>query len=65
MLYLYNIYNVDRICIYVLKSPCQTSSPSRVEAKDRCLANLNVEYIGQCGDDTDLHATDNAFEGTS
>lgn len=63
MSYLYNLYKVGRTCIYVDKGPYQTLSPSRVEAKERYLPNLNDIYASQCGDDTDLHVKDNSFKG--
>lgn len=54
MSYLYDCYNVDRISIYVVKSPSQTSSPSRVETRERCVPYLNVAYRGHSEDDMDL-----------
>lgn len=63
MSYLCDLYKIDKVCIYFDKISCQTSSPSLVEAKDRCLRNLNVEYTSQCGKDTDLYVNDNSFKG--
>lgn len=39
-------YNMDMISIYVIKSPGQTSGPLDVETQERCVPNLNKEYIG-------------------
>lgn len=49
MLYLYDLYKVDRVCVYVETEPHQTLSPCQVEVKETCLPNLNVEYAGQIG----------------
>lgn len=45
------------------KESRQTLSPCQVEVKETCLPNLNVEYLGQSGDDTSLNVNSNSLEG--
>lgn len=59
MVYLHDLYNVSRICLYAIKIHCQTSSSSRVKAQERCFLDLNEEYTTLEGNDMDLHVSDN------
>lgn len=46
--------NVDRISVCVIKSPGQTSSPNPIEAKERCVPNLNKVYSDHGGEEMGL-----------
>lgn len=58
MLYLQDLYNVMRISIYLIKLPSQISSLSPVETQERCVSNLNEEYIGHEGAEDGGHQFD-------
>lgn len=47
ILHLHDFYNVNKISIYVIKCPNQTTSLSNVEIPKRWVPNLNEEYTGQ------------------
>lgn len=62
MFYLYNLYNVKKISICIVKSFGQISSPSRVKTQETCVLNLNEAYTSHVGDDMDLGFSDDAFD---
>lgn len=45
LLYLHDIYNIDRISVYVIKSSSQTSSPLFVETQKGCVPNMNKSIL--------------------
>lgn len=49
MLYLYDLYNIGRISIYVIKSSGQNIKPSRYCNKEGCVINTKEEYINHEG----------------
>lgn len=59
----YDLYNVDRIIIYVIKVNGQDSSPLSVETQERCIFNLNKKYTSHGRNNTDLHLRDDASNG--
>lgn len=60
MLYLYNLYKVDRFVYMSKRALYQTLSPC-VKAKESCLTSLNVEYV-QFGNDTTFNVNGNSSE---
>lgn len=63
MLYLYDLYKLDKICIYVEEESHQTRSLCNVEVKETCLPNLNVEYASKTGEDTGLNVNGDSPDG--
>lgn len=55
MLYLHDLYNADKIFIYIIKLPGPTSSHLRVETQEKCVPKLNEEYTYRGDDRILLH----------
>lgn len=63
MLYLHNLYKIDKIRIDVIKIPIKLQA--LVVSQERCVPNLNEDYIGSGGrgEDMNLQVSDNASDG--
>lgn len=64
ILYFHDLYNIDRISIYVVKSPDQTLTPRRVETQGKCVTNLSGSRILVMAEtEMDLPLNDDASDG--